>query len=112
PAHRGQWLEDRRSAAPDGRRHDRLLRHRSQRLSRRDPAFQRSGGAEPHRRVIARERFEREGFVAGIPALTADELAFYRSKLLALYEALPEALHKHSINLHGVLDWAASLGRH
>jgi ectoine hydroxylase-related dioxygenase (phytanoyl-CoA dioxygenase family) len=62
--------------------------------------------------VIARDVFEREGFVAGIPALAADELALYRPKLLALYEALPEALHKHFINLHGVLDWAAALGRH
>lgn len=62
--------------------------------------------------MIDRERFEREGFVAGIPALTEKELAVYRPKLLALYEALPEALHKHFINLHGVLDWAAALGRH
>ena len=62
--------------------------------------------------MIARGRFEREGFVAGIPALTAEETALCRPKLLALYEALPEALHKHFINLHGVLAWAASLGRH
>lgn len=62
--------------------------------------------------MIDRERFERKGFVAGIPALTEKELAVYRPKLLALYEALPEALHKHFINLHGVLDWAAALGRH
>ncbi len=62
--------------------------------------------------MIAREPFEREGFVAGIPALTATEVAFYRPKLLALYDALPEPLHKHFINLHGVLDWAAGLGRH
>ncbi len=59
--------------------------------------------------MIDRERFAREGFVAGIPALTEMELAVYRPKLLALYEALPEALHKHFINLHGVLDWAAPL---
>lgn len=62
--------------------------------------------------MIARAIFEREGFVAGIAALSAAELAFYRPKLLALYASLPEALHKHFINLHGVLDWAASLGRH
>lgn len=62
--------------------------------------------------MIDRARFERDGFVAGIPALAAEEIAFHRPKLLALYEALPEALHKHFINLHGVLDWAAALGRH
>jgi ectoine hydroxylase-related dioxygenase (phytanoyl-CoA dioxygenase family) len=62
--------------------------------------------------MIDRGQFERDGFVAGLPALTEAELAFYRPKLLALYEALPEALHKHFINLHGVLDWAAALGRH
>lgn len=62
--------------------------------------------------MIDRERFEREGFVAGLPALTSEEIAFYRPKLLALYESLPEALHRHFINLHGVLDWANALGRH
>lgn len=62
--------------------------------------------------MIAREQFERDGYAAGLPALTAVELASYRPKLLALYAALPEPLHKHFINLHGVLDWAAALGRH
>ena len=62
--------------------------------------------------MIDRGRFEREGFVAGIPALSAEELARYRPKLLGLYDALPTELHKHFINLHGVLDWAAALGRH
>ncbi len=62
--------------------------------------------------MIDRAQFERDGFVAGMPALTAGELGFYRPKLLGLYEALPEALHKHFINLHGVLDWAAALGQH
>lgn len=62
--------------------------------------------------MIDRARFASEGFVAGIPALSADEIARYRPKLLGLYDALPPELHKHFINLHGVLDWAAALGRH
>jgi hypothetical protein len=62
--------------------------------------------------MIDRARFEREGFLAGIPTLSAEEIARYRPKLLGLYDSLPAALHKHFINLHGVLDWAAALGRH
>jgi hypothetical protein len=62
--------------------------------------------------MIERARFEREGFLAGIPALSAEEIARYGPKLLGLYDALPAALHKHFINLHGVLGWAATLGRH
>jgi ectoine hydroxylase-related dioxygenase (phytanoyl-CoA dioxygenase family) len=61
--------------------------------------------------MIDRAQFEREGFLAGLPALSAEEIARYRPKLLGLYDALPAALHKHFINLHGVLDWAAALGR-
>ena len=62
--------------------------------------------------MIDRAAFARDGFVAGIPALAAAELARYRAALLALYAALPADLQKHFINLHGVLDWAAALGRH
>src|SRR5262245_19668100 len=62
--------------------------------------------------MIDRAQFEREGFVSGIPALSSEEIARYRPKLLGLYDALPVPLHKHLINLHGVLDWAAALGRH
>jgi ectoine hydroxylase-related dioxygenase (phytanoyl-CoA dioxygenase family) len=62
--------------------------------------------------MIDRAQFERDGFLAGLPALSAEEIARYRPKLLGLYDALPAALHKHFINLHGVLDWAAALGRH
>lgn len=62
--------------------------------------------------MIDRARFERDGFLAGIDALSADEVALHRAHLLALYEAVPADLHRHMINLHGVLDWAADLGRH
>jgi len=62
--------------------------------------------------VIDRAKFERDGFVAGLVALSPAELARFRNALLGLYEALPADLHKHFINLHGVLEWAAALGRH
>lgn len=61
---------------------------------------------------IDRARFEREGFVAGLPALSPEEAAHYRADLLRLYETLPADLQKHFINLHGVLAWADALGRH
>ncbi|MCW5773815.1 MAG: phytanoyl-CoA dioxygenase family protein [Rhodospirillaceae bacterium] len=61
---------------------------------------------------IDRERFAREGYVAGLPALTPEETARYRAELMRLYETLPAALQKHFINLHGVLAWADELGRH
>ncbi len=62
--------------------------------------------------MIDRRRFEREGFVAGIAGLTAEETARFRAALLQLYENTPADLHKHFINLHGVLGWGAALGRH
>ena len=62
--------------------------------------------------MIDRAAFARDGFVAGIPALSAAELQRYRAALLGLYDALPADLQKHFINLHGVLDWAAALGWH
>jgi len=62
--------------------------------------------------MIDRARFERLGYVAGLPALSPPEVARYRAALMRLYETLPENLQKHFINLHGVLDWAAELGRH
>jgi hypothetical protein len=62
--------------------------------------------------MIDRGRFEREGFVAGIAGLGADETARFRAALLALYENSAPELHKHFINIHGVLGWGAELGRH
>ncbi len=59
-----------------------------------------------------REAFARDGFVAGIPALAADEVARYRDALMEVYAALDPALQRHFINLHAVLGWAAELGRH
>lgn len=62
--------------------------------------------------MIDRGRFEADGFVAGIPVLDADGVARYHDALLALYGGIPEDLHRYMINLHGVLGWAAELGRH
>lgn len=62
--------------------------------------------------MIDRARFEREGYVAGIPALSAAETLRFRADLMRLYETLPAELQKHFINLHGVLGWADELGRH
>lgn len=62
--------------------------------------------------TIDRARFAETGYVAGLPALSPGEVARYRAALMSLYDTLPESLQKHFINLHGVLDWAAALGRH
>jgi non-heme Fe2+,alpha-ketoglutarate-dependent halogenase len=62
--------------------------------------------------MIDRARFERDGFIAGIPALSPAETARFRQALLALHDEAPAELHKHFINLHGVLGWGAELGRH
>ena len=62
--------------------------------------------------MIDRARFARDGFIAGIPALAAAETARFRAALLALYANSTLELHKHFINIHGVLGWGADLGRH
>jgi ectoine hydroxylase-related dioxygenase (phytanoyl-CoA dioxygenase family) len=62
--------------------------------------------------MIDRAAFERDGFVAGIAALTDDEVARYRAALLDLYSHVPEDVHRYMINLHATLSWAADLARH
>jgi ectoine hydroxylase-related dioxygenase (phytanoyl-CoA dioxygenase family) len=62
--------------------------------------------------MIDRGRFAQQGFVAGIPALSPAETAKFRAALLTLHERAPAELHKHFINIHGVLGWGAALGAH
>ena len=59
-----------------------------------------------------RAQFENKGYVAGLPALNAAEVAEAKAGVMALYDELDRGLHKHFINLHAVLDWADRLGRH
>ena len=61
---------------------------------------------------IDREFFEREGYLTGLLAMSVGEVKLFREELLYLYESLPADLHKHFINIHGMLDWANRLGRH
>lgn len=62
--------------------------------------------------MIDRARFDDEGFVSPISALTPTEVTRLRAALIELYDALDDDLQKHFINLHAVLDWADELGRH
>ncbi len=61
---------------------------------------------------IDRAGFDRAGYVAGLPALSAAEVERYRTALIELYDRLDADLQRYVINLHAVLDWAAELGRH
>lgn len=62
--------------------------------------------------MIDRPAFERDGFIAGVAALTEEEVACYRAALLDLYAHVPQDLHRYMINPHAVLSWAADLARH
>ena len=66
-----------------------------------------SGSLSPAQRA----QFDTKGYVAGLPALDAAELAEARAGVMALYDEHDEGLHKHFINLHAVLGWADRLGR-
>jgi len=59
-----------------------------------------------------RAQFDAKGYVTGLAALNAAELADAKAGVMALYGELDEGLYKHFINLHAVLDWADRLGRH
>ncbi|MFI4987376.1 MAG: phytanoyl-CoA dioxygenase family protein [Alphaproteobacteria bacterium] len=58
------------------------------------------------------ERFARDGFLAGVPVLTADEVRYFRGRLESFEQRYPEHVKKLKSKSHLLCPWVVDLASH